>query len=175
MSLKIALRAAAAAILFLLIGGSAFAQVNTATQSTAGAATIIQPISLTVGDSLSFGTVVRPTVASGSVVIDTSGGVTTTGGAVVLASSSTRRPIYTVGGEGGQAFTVSFPGTMTLSGPSASTITVTLSHSAFPTNLGGSLGSAGTATFTAGGTLPLTNTTTTGAYTGSYSVTVSYN
>jgi len=92
-----------------------------------------------------------------------------------LASSTTNHPTYTVGGEGGQAFTVSFPTTMTLTGPGASTISVTLSHSTFPEHLGGSLGSSGTATFTAGGTLPLTNTTTTGSYTGSYSVTVSYN
>ena len=67
------LNLAAAAALLSLVSGSAFAQVNTATQSTAGAATIIQPISLAVASSLSFGTVVRPTAASGTVVIDNSG------------------------------------------------------------------------------------------------------
>src|SRR5476649_932840 len=103
MKLNLAATSAAAAAVLFLLGGSAFAQVNTSTQSTAGAATIIQPISLAVASSLSFGTVVRPTAASGTVVIDNSGGVTTTGGAVVLASSTTLHPTYTVGGEGGQA------------------------------------------------------------------------
>ena len=169
MNLKRATQSAIGVALVSLIASSAFAQVNTATQSTAGAATIIQPISLAVASSLSFGTVVRPSSGSGTVVISN------TGGAVVLASSSPSYPTYTVGGEGGQAYTVTFPGTMTLTGPSASTITVSLTHSAFAANLSGALGSAGTATFTAGGTLPITSTTTTGAYTGSYSVTVTYN
>lgn len=175
MNFKRTAQSAFGVVLLSLIASSAFAQVNTATQSTAGSATIIQPISLAVASSLSFGTVVRPSSGSGSVVISNTGGVTTTGGAVVLASSTTSYPTYTVGGEGGQAYTVTFPATMTLTGPSASTITVSLTHSAFAANLSGALGSAGTATFTAGGTLPLTSTSTTGAYTGSYSVTVTYN
>jgi len=159
----------------LLVPASAFAQVNTDSKSTNGAATIIQPISLTVSSSLSFGTVVRPSSGSGSIVIGNTGTVTPSGGAVVLASSTTSYPSYSIGGEGGQAITVTFPATMTLTGPGGATITVTLSHSTLPTALGGTLGSAGTATFTAGGTMPVTSTTTTGAYTGSYSVTAAYN
>jgi len=166
---------AALASLYLLSSGAAFAQVNTSSQSTAGAATIIQPISLTVSSSLSFGTVVRPSSGSGTVVIGNTGAVSTTGGAVVLASSTTSYPSYSVGGEGGQAITVTFPSTMTLTGPGGATLTVTLSHSAFAANLSGALGSAGTATFTAGGSLPVASTTTTGAYTGTYNVTVAYN
>ncbi len=166
---------AALASLLLLSSGAAFAQVNTASQSTAGAATIIQPISLTVTSSLSFGTVVRPSSGSGTVVIGNTGDVSTTGGAVVLASSTTSYPSYSVGGEGGQAITVTFPSTMTLTGPGGATLTVTLTHTAFAANLSGALGSAGTATFTSGGTLPVTSTTTTGAYTGNYTVTVAYN
>ncbi len=175
MNPKLAAQSAMVAALLALVSASASAQVNTNTQVTSGSATIIQPISLNVASSLSFGTVVRPSAASGSVVITDGGAVSTTGGAVVLASSTTSHPVYTVGGEGGQAFTVTYPATMVLTGPGGATITCSLVHSGFPTTLSGSLGSAGTATFSGGGTLPLTNTTTTGAYSGSYSVTVAYN
>jgi len=163
------------ASLLLLPSEAVFAQVNTSSQTTAGAATLIQPISLTVTNSLSFGTVVRPSSGSGTVVIGNTGAVSTTGGAVVLSSSTTSYPSYAVGGEGGQAITVTFPSTMTLTGPGGATLAVALTHTVFAATLSGVLGSAGAAAFTAGGSLPVTSTTATGAYTGTYNVTVAYN
>ncbi len=107
---------------------------------------------------------------------ETTGTRTITGGDGVLLSGTSSRATYTVGGEGAQAFSITVPAnfSMTRSG-GAETIVVTLTASATSGTLSGALASSGTATFGVGGSMDLTSSTATGAYSGTFNVTVQYN
>ncbi|MDB5456508.1 MAG: hypothetical protein JWP92_2093 [Caulobacter sp.] len=155
-----------------LIAGSAFAQAS-ATQTTTGAAKIIQPIVLTLGTGLAFGSVVRPGSGSGSVTINETSGARVVSGGVVGLTSTTSRAAYTVAGEGGETFSITVPSSFNLTGPS--TIAVSLVSTATSGTISGSLGSAGSASFGVGGSLPVASSTPTGAYSGTFDVTVAYN
>jgi len=161
----------------LAVAGQAAAQ-SSATQSTSGTGTIVQPLTLTKNTDLAFGSVVRPSSGTNSVVInETTGARTLTGGGNAAAiTSTTSRATYTVDGEGGQAYSITVPAnfTMTRSG-GVETLTVTLASTASSGTLSGSAGSAGSASFGVGGSFPLSSTTATGAYAGSFNVTVAYN
>ena len=155
-----------------MIAGAAFAQ-SSATLSTTGTSTIIQPITLTQGTGLAFGTIIRPASGNGSVTIDATSGGRTFSGSVAGMTSTSSRATYTVGGEGGQAFSISVPVNFNLTGPS--TIQVFLTSTASSGTLTGSLGGSGTATFGVGGNFMISNGTQTGVYSGTFNVTVSYN
>jgi hypothetical protein len=160
----------------LLAATPAFAQ-SSATQETTGSATITSAITLTKTSDIAFGRVVRPSAGTSTVTIDaSSGNRSISGGDGVLLSSTTSRAAYSVGGEGGQSFSISVPSTfnMTRSGGSE-TIAVSLVGSAASGTLSGSLGAAGSATFGVGGSFGVASSTATGAYTGTFNVTVQYN
>jgi len=150
----------------------ASAQNNSASTSTAGSATIAAPISLTENSTLRFGSLVRPTSNSNTVTLATAScapALTGTGNAALLSSTS-GCATYSVTGENAQAFNIVTDPTfdMTRSG-GTETITVTLSKSAST----GTIGQA-SAAFKVGGSFPLATTTVAGAYSGSFSVTVTY-
>jgi hypothetical protein len=171
----------AAAAIFA-VASSAHAQAS-ASQTTNASASIFRPITLTKNTDLSFGTVVRPSSGADTVNIAAADGARTlsTGNAVALSSGAHTAPgraTFTVAGEGGQAFSIAVPATfsMTRSGGSE-TLTITLAATATSGTLTGALGdsSSGSATFGVGGAMPLTSTTASGAYTGSFVTTVAYN
>ncbi len=172
--MKLLVQSAIAATALSLIAGSAFAQVNTSSVTTNGSATLVQPIKLTQAGSLAFGALVRPETGAGNVTISTSGTRSVDGGVVALAAPAVSHPVYTVAGEGGQAITATVPASFNLVN-GATIIPVTLSTTTLPTALDGTLGGAGAATFAVGGTFPIAATSPTGAYTGSFAVTVAYN
>jgi hypothetical protein len=154
------------------ISGAAFAQA-TASVTTTGSATIIQPITLTPGTGLAFGTIVRPGTGTGTVTIDSTTGTRTVANGVVGLASTTSRAVYNVAGEGGSTFSIAVPATFNLTGPS--TIPVTLTPTGSTGTLSNALGSAGTASFGVGGNFSIASTTATGTYSGTYNVTVAYN
>lgn len=138
-------------------------------------ATVIRGLAISKTSDLVFGTVAKPSVGSGSVVIDPATGTrTTTGAAVGMASPTPTRAAFSVTGEGGQAFSVTVPATFQMSGPQAMTVTTTNSAGASPV-LSGALGSQGTFSFGVGGSAPIDASTPSGDYTGSFTVTVAYN
>lgn len=155
----------------------AYAQ-SSATQSTTGSVKIIQPMTMAKDTDLAFGSVVKPNSGTNTVAIDASNGTRALsgGGDAALAPSTSGRATYTVTGEGGQTFSITTPTTfdMTRQGGSE-TITVTLTKSAATGTLSGSLGSSGTATFGVGGSFSVASSTATGAYSGTFDVTVAYN
>lgn len=160
----------------LLSGTSAFAQVaNTATTTASGGVTIIQPITIDKTADLEFGRIVKPASGSGTVTI-TNGSdvVTAASGAVKLSGITTSQAKFTIGGEGGQALNLTVPATFDISDGSA-TLTVTTNNNlgATPT-LSNALASAGSASLLVGGAFALPATAATGRYTGTLSVTVSY-
>lgn len=140
------------------------------------AATVYRPIAISNPTSLVFGTVVRPRTGSGSVAINASTAArTVSGGIAALSTPAVSRASFTVTGEGGQAFSVSMPSTLTMT-TSGGSLTVSLTTTASGSQvLSSSLGSAGSYSFGVGGSLPVSSTTRTGSYTGSFAVTVNYN
>ena len=172
--MKTALKIAASALTLSALAAPAFAQ-NSASVTTTGSATIIQPIAIS-GTNMAFGTLVKPATGSGVVTLSNTGGsVTTSGGVASLASGSKSSAAYSITGEGGQAISVTVPATLTMDGPSSSSLVVTLTNTTLPTALTGSLGAAGTGSFGVGGTFTLGSTQTSGAYTGTFVVQVAYN
>jgi len=171
------LRTALAAVVIAAVAAPAMAQTS-ATQSTSATVKIVQPITLTKNSDLAFGTVVKPTSGSNTVTISTSSDTPALTGAgdAALATSTTSRADFTVGGEGGQTFSITAPASvnMTRSGGSE-TLAVTLTKSAASGSLSGSIGSAGTASFDVGGAFTVNSSTVSGAYSGSFNTTVAYN
>ena len=150
-------------------------QPTSGTTGTA-AATVYRPIAISNPTDLVFGTIVRPRTGSGSVAINASTGARTfSGGVVGLSAPPPSRALFTVTGEGGQAFSVSMPTILLMTG-SGGILPVVLTTSAGSTQvLSSAVGSAGTYSFGVGGALPVSSTTRTGSYTGSFAVTVNYN
>jgi hypothetical protein len=159
-------------VLLTAISGSAFAQ-SSASVTTTGSATLVQPITLIQGTGLAFGTLVRPSTGTGTATIDSTTGALTVANGVVALASSTSRAVYTVNGEGGSSFSIAVPATFNLTGPS--TIPVTLTPTGSTGTLSNALGTAGTASFGVGGNFSIASGTATGNYTGTYNVTVAYN
>ena len=154
----------------------AFAQA-TASQSTTGSATIIRPITLSKTSDIAFGKVVRPSTGTSTVAIDAASGTRSiSGGDGVLLSSTATRAAYSVGGEGGQSFSISVPSSFSMAhGGGGSAISVALTGTATSGTLSGSLGADGSSSFGVGGSFDVSSTTATGSYSGTFTVTVQYN
>lgn len=147
---------------------------STDSETTTGSAQILRAVSMTKTSDLAFGGIVRPSAGSSTVAIDADTGVRSIDGSGVLLSGSISRAGYSVAGEGGQ--TVSFSvSPLSLTGPDGATpIEVALVASDATAVLSGALGADGAATFQVGGSFAVTNTTVTGAYSGTFTATVAY-
>lgn len=151
----------------------------TATSSLASSAAVIalRQISVAPGDSLEFGSIIRPTSGSNIVAISEATGARSIsgGGNGSLLSSTSRRATFSVSGEGGQTFSITAPATFDMTRAGGGTITVNLVRSATSGTLGSALGAAGTTEFGVGGNFSVTSATVVGSYSGTFTVTVSYN
>lgn len=156
------------------LSSSASAQ-SSATATATGSTTIVRPITITNTASLAFGRIVKPAAGTGTVTIADSGDtVSAASGAVALSGITTSRAKFDIAGEGGQAISVSVPANFTMSN-GGDTITVTLDPDlGTTTTLSGALASAGSASLNVGGSFNVPDTTPTGLYSGSFSVTVQY-
>ena len=166
-----------AALAVTSVASAAHAQASASTNAS-GSITIFRPITVTKTSDLAFGTIVRPGSGSGTVTIAQADGArTVTGGIAALAIGTTPgRATFSVGGEGGQTYSISTPASfdMTRTGGSE-TLTVTLTPTATSGTLSSTLGNAGTGTYGVGAQVTVAATTATGAYTGSFTSTVAYN
>lgn len=152
----------------------AFAQANAIT--TNGTTTIIQPVTIAQNSALSFGTIVRPASGSGTITIGTGADtVAATGGAIALRGTTTRAR-YTITGEGAEIVAVTMPASFPMQKTGATDLTVTLTRApAGNVTLSGTTGTTGTAALDIGGSFPISSTTITGDYAGSFTVSVAYN
>jgi hypothetical protein len=160
----------------LLSGVPAFAQTaNTDSDTANGSVTIVRPLTITKNTDLVFGRIVQPRSGTGTVAIsDSSDTVTAAAGAVALSGITTSRAVFTVDGEGGQVVTVTVPSTFNLT-KGSDTITVNLDPDVGSTvTLSNALAAAGSSTINVGGGFNLTSTQASGAYTGTFDVTVAY-
>lgn len=168
----------AAALVAIAFAAPAMAQSSASTTGS-GSITVIRPLTITKNADLKFGTVVRPSTGSGTAVVSAAGVRSVTGGVVGLASGDTPQASqFTVDGEGGQSISVTIPATFSMANGS-DTLTVTTSNNltgaAGSQTLSNALGAAGSLVFKVGGSVPISATTTTGAYTGTFTVSAAYN
>jgi len=138
-----------------------------------GTATIIQPLTVTANTTLRFGTLIRPAAGSATAVISTAGAFSGTASAV--ASGPQGNGDFTVSGEGGQSVTVSVDASFNMTGPGAAIPVTTTATNTGSHSLSGSLGSAGTLDVAVGGSISIPSTQLSGAYSGTFNVTATYN
>ena len=165
------LLASATAVAMTAMATSALAQASATTSATASI-TIFQPITINKNSDLQFGRVIRPNNATPTVyaVNAATGAATATGGTGIFSGSVTpTRAVFTVNGEGGQAFNITSDASVTNGG-----VTINLVKSGATGTLDGTIGSAGTATFGVGGNVTLDNSSPTGVKSGTFNVTVTY-
>lgn len=149
-------------ILFALIAGTTFAQTN-----ITSSAEIIEAISFVENSGLNFGKVDN---AAGTVIITPAGGVS---GKTQISGGSAVAGKLTVSGEAGEAYSLTVSETATLTAPTSETMDVTaINHDAAALPV---LGENGDDIVNIGGTLTVGANQTAGTYTGTISVTVSYN
>ena len=150
---------------------------ESASQSVSTSAQIMQPIALGKASDLAFGSIAKPSVGGNTITVDEASGARSLsgGGDAALAASTVSRAAYSVSGEGGQAFSISVPGSfnMVRTGGSES-LQVVLVSTATSGTLSGSIGAAGTASFGVGGRITVSKSTPSGAYSGSFEVSVAY-
>lgn len=163
------------AVSALFSSAAAFAQAS-ADASATGSVRIISPITLAKTSDLAFGSVVRPSSGTNIVTVTPAGArsLTGSGDGVIATGTAFSSAGYTVGGEGGQSFTITVPATFDMASGS-DLITVTLTASAASDALSGSIGTSGSADFNVGGSFTVADSTPLGAYSGSFTATVAYN
>lgn len=140
-------------------------------------ATAFRSISLAKTADLYFGRIVRPLSGSGTVGLAASNAAKTYPvGVAWMNLPQATRAAYTVTGEGGQTMSINIPSSFNMTGPLSSTLTVTTNNNltATPT-LSSILGNSGTYSFFVGGSFPISSSTQSGVYSGTFTVTVAYN
>lgn len=153
---------------------------NYSTGSGVASAQVVRAIAVNQTTPLAFGRIVRPVSGSGSVLMPATTGPggtrTVSGGAVGLGTVIPTIGTFLATGEAGQTFNVSVSPSITLQNASGGTIEVTTSNTAQGTQLfGGAPGTQSSFTFYVGGYFNVHATTPSGAYSGPYTVTTTYN
>jgi len=151
---------------------------NPANGSGTVSASVFRTLDASASQPMSFGIVSRPRDGPGLVSLAPGAtSVTTSGdGVAPLPGSSATSAVVGVTGEGGQSISISVPTSFTMHGPGGSTIVVTPNpDKSGSVTLPGSLGGTGSTTVTVGGSFPLSTTTATGAYSGTFPVIFQYN
>jgi hypothetical protein len=139
-------------------------------------ANVFRSMTMTKNSDLSFGRIVRPLSGNGSVSLAAANNARTSSSVVWLTTPASTRASYTVTGEGGKAISVAVPPTFVMQNAHGDTITVTTNNNVTvsPT-LSSIAGQTGTYSFFVAGGFPVNSTTASGAYTGTFTVTASYN
>lgn len=147
---------------------------NSATATASASTTIIQPISISKSTDLAFGTIVKPSSGTSTVSVSTAGVRSITGTAVAANATGVSRALFNVTGEGASVFSISVPSSFNMTS-GANSLVVSTTASAASATLSGSLGAQGSASFGVGGSFLLASNTASGAYSGNFVVTVTYN
>lgn len=123
--------------------------------------------------SLSFGSFVAGN--GGSVTVSTTGKRSAGGGVVLIPSSLGTAAQFTVSGDLNATYTIQLPvnDVVSLTGPGNGMFVNTFTST--PSGAGGNLGAGGSQALSVGGTLNVGSGQTPGSYSGTFSVTVSYN
>lgn len=156
------------------LGSAAAAQ--TASSASAGASVVLGNV-ITVARSadLAFGRIIITNAASpATVTVGTANSVTGISNATEMSGATIGSASFTVSGVADATYAVSFPQASISLGGGASPPTVD-TFTSNPSGSAGLLSAGGTQTVSVGGTLHVPANTTTGAYTGTFQVSVAYN
>jgi hypothetical protein len=149
---------------------------SSASATTNGTTTIIQPVTIAQNAALAFGTIVRPTSGTSVISIGTATDTVSATGTAFALRGTTARARYTVSGEGAETVSVTMPSTFNLSKSGSPDLVVTLSRNPVGNlTLSNALGATGTAALAVGGSFSVSDTTATGDYVGSFTISVAYN
>lgn len=143
-------------------------------KQTNAVATVRKAITISKTSDLAFGAIRAPNSGSSVVTIDKTTGARTltSGSALLLGGLTSGRALYAIGGQGSRTFTISVPTSLTLVRAGGGSLTSTLTTTASGTQ---SLNSSGTFNLGVGGALTVPSGTAGGDYSGTFTVTVSYN
>lgn len=146
---------------------------QSATTTASASAVIIAPLTITRNTDLHFGTVMRSAVA-GTVTVSPVDGTRSSLGGVTLSALAPlhSRAQFTVEGETGKTYTISLPTTDVIITNATSDQMEVNAFTSDPTPTGSI--AAGTSTLYVGATLNVDANQASGAYTGTFSVTVNY-
>lgn len=158
------------------VAAAAVAVVGLASQAALAAdatgsasVTVATPIAISQTTALDFGTITA-SASAGTVVLSTAGARSVTGGVATLGTGGVAA-VFAVTGQGNNAFSISLPTSVNLSGPGTD-----MTVSSFNHNAGASPAlSGGSKTVNVGATLGVGANQVAGAYSGTYTVTVNYN
>lgn len=171
MNIRNTLIAAGSALALSALAGSALAS-GTVSATANASVTVVSPTTITKTQDMVFGTVVRPTAGTTTVALDTSDHVTATGGtggsAVTSTTSSAKFNIVVQA-----ATTYSLAQTLTFAQTGLVNIAPTTAVATSGTL--GTIPAAGTQEIRYGGQFDMTSATIPQNYTGTLSVTVTYN
>jgi len=156
------------------------AQTNSANTPTS--VTIINPITLTQVDGMSFGIIGVTAAASGDATLSTAGTVTLTVGGLTLQGGSSRSAHYYLSGDAGKTYAVTLPATISLFGGSGAPLIVSDLVAKCGTGadqaqgtITGTLDGTGVDEIKVGGKLTIPLSTTAADYTGTFPISVAYN
>lgn len=169
----------AATVFTALVALTSPAAAQSASTTGAGSITIVRPLTITKTSDMKFGTVTRPTTGSGTVTLSNAGARSVSGGITALAAGDTpTAAAFNISGEGGQSISVTIPTSFTMAN-GADNLTVNTTNdligSAAAQTLSNAAGAAGTLAFAVGGSVAISSTQASGAYTGSFTVSAAYN
>ena len=155
------------------VAKSPMVPASSSTQTNA-IATVRKAMTLTKTSDLAFGAIRAPDSGSSVVTINqTTGARTLTSGtALLLGGLTTGRAQFTVGGQASRSFTMSVPTSLTLMRAGGGSLTSTLTATATGTQ---TLNASGAFSLGVGGALTVPSGTAGGNYSGTFTVTVSYN
>ncbi|MHA1539861.1 MAG: DUF4402 domain-containing protein [Alphaproteobacteria bacterium] len=132
---------------------------------------LIMPLNITIAETapMHFGAIIADP-AGGNIQLDTLDGVSNITGTSILIGTPTSAK-FDLRGEANAAFTIDFPTRIFLTGPGTDMRVNNFTHDAPVTP---SFSAAGEASFSAGGLLRVNAIQTMGAYSGTYTITISY-
>ena len=165
---------AGAALVSLGFSHAALAQAS-AQATASGSTTIIRPVTVTKTADLQFGRIVKPATGDGTVSMANAADAVTAGSGAMALSGTTSRAKFTINGEGAMGVSLTVPASFEMSN-GTDQIVVTLDPDlGATTTLSGAAGAAGTKALNVGGSFSVPAAISTGAFVGTFDVTVAYN
>ena len=146
---------------------------SSATETANAGANIISPLTITKDTDLHFGDLVPSTTESVTVVMSQSG-VITSAAQYYLSTGTRSAASFKITGQPNHSYNIVADETVTLAGPSGSTMTLTFDPNLSITGTSITMPSSGTETLNLGGSLVLAANQVSGTYTVDFDVTVAY-
>ncbi len=164
---------AVTSLIFTLCGRLGVAQ-SSAASTAHSSATIIQGLTISTTSNLHFGAMI-PGVMGGTATVSAAGARSATGSIILLISSNfpAAAASFNLIGQPNLAYTVTLPTTATLTLQGGSS-TITLGSFTSNPASSSSLSSTGGGTLTVGGTVTVSASQANGVYSGTFTVTLSY-